>query len=178
MPSTPRETGITLVELLCVLAIGAVVLAFGLPSMGRMLGESRVRAHSSALSVALAGARLRAVERRIPVSLCPLDAEGQCRPGADWSGGWMVFDDPRGTGRPASPAAVFEIVHGSDPALRIASTGGRRVVTFRPDGTSAGSNVTLTVCHAAHPGVGRQVVVSNVGRARSGPLPRGWECRA
>jgi type IV fimbrial biogenesis protein FimT len=174
----PRETGITLVELLCALAIGAIVLAFGAPSMGRLLAESQVRAHSSALSVALAAARLRAIERRSPVSLCPLDAAGRCVPAADWSAGWMVFDDPRRAGQPSSPAAVIEVRQAADAALRIASTGGRRLLTFRPDGTSAGSNVTLTLCHAGHPGVGRQVVVSNVGRARSGPLPRGWECRA
>lgn len=177
MPSMPRETGITLVEMLCAVAIGAIVLAFGVPSMGRMLAESQVRSHSSALSVALAAARLRAVERRSPVSVCPLDAAGRCEPAANWSAGWMVFDDPRRRGRPASPAAVIEVRQPADAALRITSTSGRRVLTFRPDGTSAGSNVTVTLCHASHPGVGRQVVVSNVGRARSGPLPRDWPCR-
>lgn len=176
MPSTSRETGVSLVELLTALAVSATVLAFGVPSMGRMLAESQVRAHSSALSVALAAARLRAVERQHPVGVCPLDAAGQCEPAADWSRGWMVFDDPRATGRPALATAVIEVNQVPAATVRITSTSGRRSLVFRKDGSSAGSNVSLTLCHPAHEGIGRQVVVSNVGRARSGPLPRGWHC--
>lgn len=176
MPSTPREAGFSLVELLVALAIGAIVLGFGVPSMARMMAESQVRSNSSALSVALAAARLRAVERQHPVGVCPLDEAGQCRPAADWSRGWMVFDDPRGAGRPGSPAAVVEVAQVPVATVRIASTAGRRSLLFRKDGSSAGSNVSLTLCHPAHEGVGRQVVVSNVGRTRSGPLPRGWTC--
>lgn len=176
MPSTSREAGLSLVELLTALAVSATVLAFGVPSMARMLAESQVRAQSSALSVALAAARMRAVERQHRVGVCPLDATGACQPDADWSLGWMVFDDPRGAGRPASPDAVVEIAEAPAATVRITSTTGRRSLVFRTDGSSAGSNVSLTLCHPAHEGVGRQVVVSNVGRTRSGPLPSGWAC--
>jgi len=176
MPSTPREAGFSLVELLTAVAVAATVLAFGVPSMARMLAESQVRSQSSALSVALAAARLRAVERQHPVGVCPLDATGACQPAANWSLGWMVFDDPRGAGRPETADAVVEVAQIPAATIRVSSTAGRRSVVFRRDGSSAGSNITLTLCHPDHEDVGRQVVVSNVGRTRSGPMPRGWAC--
>ncbi len=177
MRPDPRQTGLSIIELIVALAIIAIVLTFGVPSLGRLLATAEVRAQASALRVALAAARMRAVERQHPVGLCPLDRDGECMPAADWSRGWMVFDDPRSMGRPRSPAAVFEVRHDATPQVRASSTAGRRSVVFRRDGTSAGSNVTVTLCHPGYPGVGRQVVVSNVGRARSGPLPRDWQCR-
>jgi type IV fimbrial biogenesis protein FimT len=170
-----KVSGFTLLELLCTLGIVAVVLGFAVPSFARMLADAELRAASSGLSVALAGARLRAVETRQAVSVCPLDAGGRCAPGSDWSRGWMVFDDPRRAGVPANRDAVVEVARQSG-AGSIRSTSGRALLTFRPDGTSAGSNVTLSLCNADHPGLGRQVVVNNVGRTRSGPLPPGWAC--
>jgi type IV fimbrial biogenesis protein FimT len=141
-----------------------------------LMAETEVRARSSALTVALASARMRAVETRRPVTLCARAGTGSCRSGPDWSLGWLVFDDPRGRGQLVAPDSVRHTESFDDAPVRVTSTMGRPVVTFRADGSSAGSNVTLTICHSRQPGVGRQVIVSNVGRARIGPLPGSWVC--
>lgn len=173
----PRPApGFTLLELVVTLAIAAIVLAFGVPSMERYLAEASLRSESSALSVALAGARMRAVETGRPVTVCPRSSDGRCAGTSDWSRGWLVFDDPGQIGRFVEPEVVREIVV-LESRRRIRSTGGRTRLTFRHDGSSAGSNVTLTLCDPVHVGIGRQVVVNNVGRTRAGPLPAGWNCR-
>jgi Tfp pilus assembly protein FimT len=60
-----------------------------------------------------------------------------------------------------------------DPdAPTIRATVGRRLLSFRADGTSAGSNVTLLVCDRSQ-GIGGRVIVSNTGRARVEPLRDG-----
>jgi type IV fimbrial biogenesis protein FimT len=176
MPQLRRNVGFTIVELLSSLAILSLLLMFAVPSMARMLAEADLRARSSALSVALASARLRAVETGRTVSVCAREATGACRPSADWSRGWLVFDNPRRRGQPETPTAVRTSEPIDAPHLVVSSTGGRRILAFRPDGTSSGSNVTLTLCDRRHPQMGRQIVVNNVGRVRSGPLPVGWSC--
>lgn len=176
MSRHPATAGFSLVELLLVLGIASVVMAFALPSFARWIADAELRAGSSALSVALASARLRAIETRRPVSVCPLASGRSCAQGIDWSGGWMVFDDPRQAGEPTGADAIREVAR-MDAGALIRSTIGRTRLTFRPDGSSAGSNVTLTLCHPDHHGLGRQIIVSNVGRARVGPLPPGFACR-
>jgi type IV fimbrial biogenesis protein FimT len=173
--ATRTAHGFTLLELLVSVVILSIVLTFGVPTLERYVAEASLRSESSALTVALAGARLRAVETGRPVTVCPRNAGGQCARTADWSRGWLVFDDPEQNGRFERPLDVREAMI-LDSRRRIRSTGGRTRLTFRADGTSAGSNVTLTLCDPAHAGVGRQVVVNNVGRTRAGPLPSGWRC--
>jgi type IV fimbrial biogenesis protein FimT len=173
---TDSTAGFTLLELLITLAVAAIVLAFGVPSLERYLAEASLRSESSALSVALAGARMRAVETGRPVTVCPRGGDGRCSGSADWSSGWLVFDDPDQDGRFLDAQAVRESTV-LESRRRIRSTGGRTRLTFRRDGSSAGSNVTLTLCDPAHEGLGRQVVVNNVGRTRAGQLPSGWRCR-
>ena len=48
------------------------------------------------------------------------------------------------------------------------STAGRTRVHYRPDGTSAGSNVTLTVCDRRGRDEATALVINNAGRVRSG----------
>lgn len=176
MPIQARHRGFTVTELLSGLGILALLATFAVPSMARMLAEADLRARSSALSVALASARLRAVETGKTVSVCARGAADACSASPDWSGGWMVFDDPRRRGEPETATAVQAVEPIDTPHLVVSSTSGRRVLGFRPNGSATGSNVTLTLCDRRYPRMGRQIVVNNAGRVRSGPLPVDWNC--
>jgi len=54
----------------------------------------------------------------------------------------------------------------------ILSTAGRVRVTYRPDGSSAGSNVSMTVCDQRGADQATSIVINNAGRVRNGvPTP-------
>jgi type IV fimbrial biogenesis protein FimT len=177
MTRSKFSEGLSLVELLATLSIVGILLTLGMPSLARFAAEAELRAQSSALSVALARARLRAVETASIVTVCPSTNATVCQPGTDWSSGWLVFDDGPRAGQPGPARGVLEAALLDPDRLLLSSTSGRRTIRFRADGTSAGSNVTMTLCDPRHPGLGRQLVINNIGRVRSGPLPPGWTCR-
>ena len=167
---TIRQRGFSLVEASVVLVVISVTLAIGVPSFGGLFARSRVQAAGSELLVSLAQARMGAVTDQASWSLCPSDDGRTCRGDADWSRGWIVFRDPAERGVPA-PGDVQQHV-GHDDGPRITGTAGRRLLSFRADGSSAGSNATLLLCDRDAP-VGRKVIVSNAGRARVVALATG-----
>jgi len=163
--------GFSLVELLVVTAIASFLLLVGAPSFARMFARSAVHATTSELMLSLAQARTRAASDGASWSLCPSENGVACTNGIEWGRGWIVFRDPQETGRPAA-GDVADRVQRDPGSQTIRSTAGRRLLSFRADGTSAGSNVTLLVCEPGH-GIGRRVIVSNTGRARVEPLRDG-----
>lgn len=80
MLSGPRAPhGLTLVELMTVLAVGAILLAFAVPGGGRWLRDNEVRSQAGMLLAALQAARAEAIARNAEVRLQLTDGAG--RPG-------------------------------------------------------------------------------------------------
>ena len=88
-----RARGLTLIELLTVIAIVAILAAVGVPGFRALLLHQRLAAASQAFMSALAMARIEAIRRGEPVGVLP---EG----GAGWDGGWAIVVDPGGAGAP------------------------------------------------------------------------------
>lgn len=154
-----------------VTAVASCLLLVGVPSFSRMFARSAVQAASSELMLSLAHARMRAVTDSASWSLCPSADGSSCTNGIEWTRGWIVFRDPNETGHPGAGDVADRVRRDAgSPTLR--STAGRRLLSFRADGTSAGSNVTLLVCQREQR-IGRRVIVSNTGRARVEPLRDG-----
>ena len=93
MKRAGRSRGLTLIELLTVIAIVAILAAVGVPGFRALLLHQRLEAASQAFVAALGMARIEAIRRGEPVSVL---AEG----GAGWNGGWAVVADPEGKGAP------------------------------------------------------------------------------
>ncbi|MFT3756152.1 MAG: Tfp pilus assembly protein FimT/FimU [Pseudoxanthomonas sp.] len=158
--------GITLIESAIGIAIVSLGLALGLPSFRDVVEKQRTSSAMHLLSTGFASARIAAISSRMPVTVCPSNGQGGCRGDADWSQGWLIFRDPRGTGQPANAEAIVRDEGASlDASLRFVSTSGRPRIRFLPDGRSAGSNITVTVCRGTKSQ--GQVVVNNLGRVRS-----------
>jgi len=159
--------GMALVELAVVVSILAVLTAVALPAFGGMLERQRARAAMGALSTQMQLTRMAAITHRRPAVLCPSRGGDACDGGTDWGGGWLVFLDRDGNQQPDSGDEILR----SEPAptgtaIRLVGTAGRPRLRYLPDGRSAGSNLTISVCNTEGDLLGA-VVVNNVGRPRS-----------
>ncbi|MCM0044176.1 MAG: GspH/FimT family pseudopilin [Burkholderiaceae bacterium] len=76
---TSHHAGMTIIELMTVLTVSSILLAFGAPAAGQWLRDVEVRSSAGALLAALQSARAEAVARNAPVRLRLVDAQG--RPG-------------------------------------------------------------------------------------------------
>ncbi|HST27478.1 MAG TPA: GspH/FimT family pseudopilin [Rudaea sp.] len=166
-PSSKSVRGITLIELIFTIAIGSILCAVSLPALGSLMRSGQSRSAHNALVAALNLARSTAVSRQSDVSICPSADGATCDNAIWWQRGWIVFADANRDGVRSEGEAIIHVGQMHD-GMAIASTAGRRHVTYRGDGTSAGSNLTFTFCDRRGPASADTVVISNAGRIRSG----------
>lgn len=160
-----RMKGISLMEVVGTLAIAALSLGMGLPALARVIDRTRIAHVQTALSdSALTASRL-AVATGSATVICPANEAGRCSETLDWSAGWLVFVDSDGDFRTGGDDTVIRRFGAVDSSLRIYSTQGRKRIVFQPQGDSAGSNVTFTICGRRNSAIGL-LVLSNAGRFR------------
>lgn len=170
-----RHSGFTLAELLVVLAVAGVSLALGVPAMGATISRIRTDTTFNSATTAFAYARLSAITRRTAMVACPSSDGVECRADGDWSTGWIVRIDPRDAHRGDPVLRRFD-APGRD--VRMYSSKGRPFARFLANGSSHGSNLTLTVCDASTRERLGAVVLNNSGRARSERERRHAPCPA
>lgn len=120
---THREAtaGFTLVEMMVVLIIMALVLAWALPSYKNLIINYRMSGELNDIQTDVELARSAAIRGGVNVSICPTtgptDAVPSCataEAGAvEWNTGWLVYTDTS-----ATPPAVYSSTNG-DTLLRV-----------------------------------------------------------
>ncbi len=163
-----RCRGMTLWELVWVLAVVATVTAAGAPALRTVVLDGRRTADINRFVTAIQLSRSEAAKRGRPVVLCKT-ADGLTCGGAgiDFDAGWMVFvneDDIRPPQR--APGEHVLLVHA--PAMRGSITANRRLFEFRPFGWRS-TNGTITFCDERGAANARAVIVSYTGRPRVSP---------
>jgi len=155
-----RERGVSLLEVMVVLAIAALLATIAMPSFARMRRAASLSAATNQLLYALNFARSAAILQSVPVTLC-LSADGEsCLDSAAAAGiGWLVFYQAAG------PAAA-PLLHSFRLPDDVNVHGTRAAVTFWPV-ARAGTTSTFDLCVGGRPAPpGRAVVVSQTGRSR------------
>jgi type IV fimbrial biogenesis protein FimT len=118
MRTLHRLSGITLLELLVAVAILAILLAIGIPSLRSMSETEAVRGHLNAFFSTLRYARSEAIRHRAPVVVCPSTSSESASPSCSkddaerWNQGWIVF-----VNRDGDPSYSFDAK--SDALLRV-----------------------------------------------------------
>ncbi|HEU4663491.1 MAG TPA: GspH/FimT family pseudopilin [Dokdonella sp.] len=167
--SPGRTRGHTLVELVITLAIVATLVTIALPAFGRLIGRTRSQVARSDLEFSLNQARLAAASRNLHVVACPSRDFDDCEPTTRWHPGWLVFADSDHDGHRGPDEPVIATNQAREEGVGILATLGRLRIDYRPDGSAAGTNVTLTVCdRAAQAADASTIVVGPSGRVRHG----------
>jgi type IV fimbrial biogenesis protein FimT len=119
-----KSSGFTLLEIMIVIALLAVLIGLGAPSMGEFIRNSRITGKANDLLAGLNVARTEAIKRHVPVTVCATaDAtapEPACDADADF-GEWIVFVDDDGNPAAASGdegSGTFEPGSGETLILR------------------------------------------------------------
>ena len=171
-----KETGFTVLEVIATVSVSSILLAIALPVLGRFIEYQRTSAAIGSLVAHMGLARMAAISHRQPTILCPSTSGASCDAGSDWSGGWMLFIDNNRNNRPDSDDEVLRVdLDPTSRTLRLSGTSGRRYLRYLPDGRSAGSNLTISLCNRKGEKLGA-VIVNNAGRPRSERARTGSVC--
>lgn len=119
-----KSHGFTLVELMVTVAIAAILLTVGVPSMRNMIESQRARSISGELHSALTLARSEAIKRNANVTLSPQNSA--------WINGWQI----------TAGSLVIE----QQPAIANVTITGPSSIIFQSSGRiSTGSDTSFTI---------------------------------
>ena len=124
LKSVKSYKGVTLIEVMIVIAIAAILLAVAAPSFQRMVVRSNIESLVDGFATAVITARTEAASRGREVRVCANDA---CTSN-DWSGGWFVVDS-NGT-----ELAAFNNVDGYRASLKTEADVNATSITFNAQG--------------------------------------------
>ncbi len=162
-----RNAGFTLIELSVTTAILGILTSIAVGPFAGLLEQRRAAAAITSLETHMALARMAAISRNRAAILCPSRNGLDCSNDTDWSGGWMLYVDANRNRRPDPGDEILRTdLRTNDSSLHIASSEGRLQLLYHADGSSAGTNLTLSICGRSGNLLG-QVIVNNLGRARS-----------
>lgn len=105
MPSTTGSKsrrsnllGLTVLEMIIVLAAIAVVITISVPGSSKLLAKYRLNSASEEIFSGLELAQAEAAARSSLVVMCPSSNGHSCRRDGNWNLGWLVFSDGNGNG--------------------------------------------------------------------------------
>ncbi|MGH6627966.1 MAG: GspH/FimT family pseudopilin [Burkholderiaceae bacterium] len=168
-----QQRGITLVELLTVIAVLGILLAGAIPSLGAMVDSATLSSQSNMFLSSLHLARSEAIKRNSRVTLCK-SADGlACTEAGGWHQGWIVFQDANNNGAKDGGEAVIYQAQALPASFRlVGNLNVAKYVSFIATGgtklaTGAFQAGTLTLCRQSAPaGEARQIVINSAGRPR------------
>jgi type IV fimbrial biogenesis protein FimT len=174
-----RAIGLTLLELLLVLAMMAVLTALAAPSFRSLWVQRSVSLAAEALLGDLRYARSEALKRARPVLVCQSSNGASCtRDSAAWAAGWLVFVDSNGNAQlddasDDGPAETQLRLQAALPALAsiVSNVSIGHSITYQATGSakSAAQTIVFTPAGREAPDSIRALCISLQGRARLGP---------
>ncbi|MFZ9037304.1 MAG: GspH/FimT family pseudopilin [Gammaproteobacteria bacterium] len=161
-----KNSGFTLLELLVLLAVVAILVAVGTPTMSEFIKNNRLTTQINTLVGDLAYARSEAVTRNLPVVVCASNNQTSCS-SANWADGWIVFSDIDNNGDVSAGEVVLRAQQLLEGNNTLVSTTGSSVV-YDSRGFSPNSNGSFSLCDERGPAHVKSITISNTGRVRKG----------
>ncbi|QYK00595.1 GspH/FimT family pseudopilin [Shewanella psychrotolerans] len=153
-----RSQGFTLVELMVTIAVAAILLTIGVPSLVSMYEGFRTNSNVEKIHNVMAFARNQAISYGATVNVCPFASVSTCGTSADWSGGIRVYINSAGTDKELRAIDSF---HSNDKVKGPSGT-----ITFSPEGLSSGG--TLIYCPGGKTAESQSVDITTSGKISYG----------
>ncbi|MCU7931721.1 MAG: GspH/FimT family pseudopilin [Candidatus Thiodiazotropha sp. (ex Codakia rugifera)] len=166
-PFPPKETGLTLIELVITVTILLTLISFGVPSFRNMIIKNQQRSEINSFVQHFHLARSQAITKETHHILCPSVDGETCLATTDWKRGFILFED-RNRNKIKDRDELLQGSHhpGEWVGINIHSSSGRNRVVYQGDGRPSGYNLTLTFCDPDNLIPPKAVIVNNVGRVR------------
>ncbi|MEO8545900.1 MAG: GspH/FimT family pseudopilin [Burkholderiaceae bacterium] len=167
------QQGLSMVELLMVVLIGALLVGLAAPSFSALVNAQRGSALASGLFASLQLTRIAAITRNDRVVMCKsLDGSG-CSTVGGWQQGWIVFQDSNNNAALDPGETVIERQQALSPGWGL--TGNGPVSNYVSYGSTGYSKLvsgafqagTFTLCPVmGGTSEARQIIINSAGRAR------------
>ena len=168
-----NQSGLTLLELMVVLAVSAILLGIGIPSFASFTTNTRLANATNELVASLHLARSEAIKRSSRAVMCPSATGDACTESGGWHQGWLVFHDANDNAILDADEAVILSRPALPTGIRVTSKDSTaRYISYAPTGgtkqtTGAFQAGTLTVCSdSGSSNAVRKVIISRTGRPR------------
>ena len=147
MQSNRQQAGVTMIELMIVIAIAAILASIAAPSFSDFINNTRLTSTMSQLTSDLNRARSEAIKRNSWVLVCVRSSNTACGAGTDWANGWLVCQDSSddgtnncdsGTAANPNPITVHQAINTS-----FTLTGSADSIRFNPNGTGTAGTLNL-----------------------------------
>lgn len=162
-----KQQGLSLLELMFVLATASILLSVGVPSFRNVIMDNRLSDQSNAFISSVNTARSAAIRYQRNAAICPIANYGAalptCAGGTDWSNGWMVWvDRNRDTLTTANEViSVQGPMHDSQTFQSLAVT----EISYNARGFLVAGLDDLTLCDDRPDEQGRIIQVNGTGHA-------------
>jgi type IV fimbrial biogenesis protein FimT len=164
-----KVRGFTMIELMFVLAVGAILVSVALPAMQGFVSNSRQTGAMNDFVASMHLARNTAITTNARVTMCASSNQTSCET-VTWDSGWILFRDANGNQTIDGEDAILNI-NQPDVGLDIASSQYSSFLMYRPNGRVMNANVgdntgEFTVCDNRGAAHSKVVIVEVSGRPK------------
>ena len=164
--STSNQRGMTLIELILVIAIIGLLFNISLPAFDNFVNRSKLYSELSQLRGTLQLARKTAVTQSKKVTLCPTTDGQTCSRG--WSDGYMAFVDGNQDRKfnAGDQLLTWHALQEERISLRFRAFGRTSSLQWMQTGITNHQNGTFEICFKEKSRLSRALVITKAGRIR------------
>jgi len=157
-----KQRGFTLIELMVTLAVAAILLTIGVPSMRDLIRNNRLTAATNTFVSSLNMVRSEAIKQGRNAILCVSSDQATCT-GTNWQLGWIAWVDSNANGALNAPGEIIRIVEPLPNSITVTLSAALNSFQIDAQGTVDSPNVTLDLCDDRTGEIGRRLRIMATG---------------